>query len=195
MGLVDYSDSEGSDAESKQEKQKVPKASTGTQKPAFQKVVDRSNPHKIRVNLPEQAQEIAEDGKHEDEPPAKRAKTGGGAFGGFNSFLPAPKRAGAVAGNAGAKRNGLGNGVSLKTGAAPGFSRDPEPEDPEIFGNGSTTNKETQPQQSREEAQNDTISKDQEAHQHKDPQGPEITKEEPKKKASTTIPRHPACAT
>ena len=59
--------------------------------PAFQKVVDRSNPGKIRVTLPQTA--LKEETKS-DEPPAKKAKTGGGAFSGFNSFLPAPKRTG-----------------------------------------------------------------------------------------------------
>ncbi|KFY42973.1 hypothetical protein V495_04254 [Pseudogymnoascus sp. VKM F-4514 (FW-929)] len=121
MGLVDYSDSESSDNEQVSESKKPTK---GT----FQKVVDRSNPGKIKVSLPTTA-------PINDEPPAKRAKTsGGGAFGGFNSFLPAPKKTGAAApktlggGASGSGRGGgLGSGVSLKTGAAPAFSRNPEP--------------------------------------------------------------------
>ncbi|RDL38129.1 uncharacterized protein BP5553_05562 [Venustampulla echinocandica] len=133
MGLVDYSDSETSDVE----ETKPVKTSSHSSKPAFQKVVDRANPGKIRVTLPQAA--VKDDTKN-DEPPTKRAKTGGGAFSGFNSFLPPPKRAGQVTnatlggGNA-ARKGGLGAGVSLKTGAAPGFSREPGPErDNENYG-------------------------------------------------------------
>ncbi|KAK6595803.1 hypothetical protein H4I96_10122 [Botrytis cinerea] len=112
MGLVDYSDSEDSDSP-EVTAPKPPTSTSTTGKPAFQKVVDRSNPGKIR-------------------PPTKRAKTGGGAFSGFNSFLPAPKRAGqstsaTLGGGNAARKSGLGAGVSLKTGAAPAFSREPEP--------------------------------------------------------------------
>ena len=126
MGLVDYSDSDASDVE---EPPKVaPKSAANPSKTAFQKVVDRSNPGKIRVTLPQAA--LKEDTKS-GEPPAKKVKTGGGAFSDFNSFLPAPKRTGQAAvtlgGGQGGKR-GLGAGVNLKTGAAPGFSREPEPE-------------------------------------------------------------------
>ncbi|KAL8913086.1 MAG: hypothetical protein Q9171_002066 [Xanthocarpia ochracea] len=131
MGLVDYSESEGSDAEDKQETTKAQKPIPNTIKPAFQKVVDRSNPQKIRVNLPELVKESAVNGEDEEGPPAKKVRLGGGAPSGFNSFLPAPKRAtaanGGLNGN-GPKRGGLGSGVNLKTGAAPGFSREPMPE-------------------------------------------------------------------
>ncbi|KAF5871489.1 putative mitotic checkpoint protein prcc protein [Botrytis fragariae] len=128
MGLVDYSDSEDSDSP----EITAPKPSTSTSttgKPAFQKVVDRSNPGKIRVSLP---QASLKDDTKTDEPPTKRAKTGGGAFSGFNSFLPAPKRTGqstgaTLGGGNAARKSGLGAGVSLKTGAAPAFSREPEP--------------------------------------------------------------------
>lgn len=124
MGLVDYSDSDPSDVE----ETPVVKP-THPSKPAFQKVVDRSNPGKIRVSLP---QAVLKDGATSDEPPTKRVKTGGGAFSGFNSFLPAPKRTGqsgsATLGGGNVAKKGLGPGVSLKTGAAPGFSREPEPE-------------------------------------------------------------------
>ncbi|KAL2064048.1 hypothetical protein VTL71DRAFT_4542 [Oculimacula yallundae] len=124
MALVDYSDSDESDSEQKP----VVKTATIPSKSGFQKVVDRSNPGKIRVSLPQAA---LKDEKKVDEPPAKRAKTGGGAFSGFNSFLPAPKRAGqttATLGGGNAAKRGLGAGVNLRTGAAPGFSREPEPE-------------------------------------------------------------------
>jgi len=127
MALVDYSDSD-SDAE-EIPAAKAPTTTTNSSKPAFQKVVDRSNPGKIRVSLPQTL--LKEDTS--DEPPTKRAKIGVGGFGGFNSFLPAPKRTGQAAnitlgGGNTAKKSGLAAGVSLKTGVAPGFSREPEAE-------------------------------------------------------------------
>jgi hypothetical protein len=124
MGLVDYSDSDASDVE----ETPVAKPATNPSKPAFQKVVDRSNPGKIKVSLP---QTSSKDDALSDGPPAKRVKTGGGAFSGFNSFLPAPKRTAqttATLGGGNAARKGLGSGANLKTGANPGFSREPEPE-------------------------------------------------------------------
>ncbi|KAI9782374.1 MAG: hypothetical protein M1839_005247 [Geoglossum umbratile] len=119
MGLVDYSDSEHSDSDTATAPAPKPTTAPPTSsKPIFKKVVDRSNPGKILVNLPrtaEQSEESAADG-----PPAKRARVGGGggAFSGFNALLPAPKRTGQAMGG------GLGRGVSLKTGATPGFSRE-----------------------------------------------------------------------
>ncbi|KAI9815511.1 MAG: hypothetical protein M1827_002645 [Pycnora praestabilis] len=135
MGLVDYSDSENSDSAeriiTKPVAARQPAAATAS-KPTFQKVVDRSNPHKIRVTLPIISEKLPIDDEADGEgPPAKRTKVGSGAFNGFNSFLPAPKRAaqaGPVDGSRGADRKkGLGSGVNLKTGAAPGFSREAEP--------------------------------------------------------------------
>ena len=126
MGLVDYSDSDASDVEVAPKVTTKPAANPS--KPAFHKVVDRSNPGKIRVTLPQAA--LKDDAKS-DEPPAKKAKIGGGAFSGFNSFLPPPKHTGQTAstlGGATAGKKGLGAGVNLKTGAAPGFSREIEPE-------------------------------------------------------------------
>ena len=127
MGLVDYSDDDSSASES--EVQAPPKptvissqpSSKSNSKKPFQKVVDRANPGKILVNLPQvsDANEPASSG----EPPSKRAKTaGGGRFSGFNSFLPAPKNA-----NKSISKPSSSNikvGVGLKTSAAPGFSRD-----------------------------------------------------------------------
>ena len=126
MGLVDYSDSDASDVE----ETPAVKSIANSSKPSFQKVVDRSNPGKIRVSLP---QATLKDDDKSDEPPSKRTKIGGGGLSGFNSFLPAPKRAGqsknaTLGGGNAAKKGGLGAGVNLKTGAAPGFSREPEPE-------------------------------------------------------------------
>lgn len=141
MVLVSYSDSETSDTETAPAPAPAPKElpkSAASSKPAFQKVVDRSHPNKIRVTLPSAtpASGAATDDLDQEAPPAKKARTGGGAFGGFNSFLPAPKRPQAVAkstadGIGESKRGhgrGLGSGVSLKTGAAPGFSREAMPE-------------------------------------------------------------------
>jgi hypothetical protein len=125
MGLVDYSDSDASDGE----EVPAPKIAPASSKPAFQKVVDRSNPGKIRVTLP---QATLKDATASDEPPTKRAKTVGGAFSGFNSFLPPPKRIGqtnaTLGGGIAAQKGGFGVGVSLKTGSAPGFSRESEPD-------------------------------------------------------------------
>ncbi|MCJ1479862.1 hypothetical protein MMC06_000016 [Schaereria dolodes] len=126
--LVNYSDSEASEGErepivERTENYIVP------HKPGFQKVVDRSNPRKIIVSLPEFPDATTGENGDDEEPPTKRAKAGGGAFSGFNSFLPAPKRPAGTHGgifNGINKRGGLGSGVNLKTGAAPGFSREPE---------------------------------------------------------------------
>lgn len=90
MGLVDYaSDSNsGSDSELAPAAVPAPKPSTSS-KPAFQKLTDSSG--RIKVSLPTTA--TTEDYSVE-QPPAKRAKTSGGAFSDFTSFLPAPKRSG-----------------------------------------------------------------------------------------------------
>ena len=123
MALVGYSDSESSDDEQKRSVSKPAAAKTTSSKPAFKKVTDRSNPHKIVVNLPTEHQK---DEASAEEPPAKKPRLGGGGLSGFNALLPAPKRAGPAAlGNN--KRGGLGSGVNLKTGSAPGFSREPAP--------------------------------------------------------------------
>ena len=124
MALVSYSDSEGSDSETKPATQSISKSSPNPGKPSFQKVVDRSNPHKIRVNLPEPSKSAAEEEGEEQGPSQKKAKVGPGAFSGFNSLLPAPKRNTATDGRL---TGGLSRGISLKTGATPGFSREPMP--------------------------------------------------------------------
>ncbi|KAI9841031.1 MAG: hypothetical protein M1837_001061 [Sclerophora amabilis] len=128
MALVNYSDSESSEAEGPAASS-TPVVKTNTSsssKPAFQKVVDRSNPHKIRVNLATSSADASED-RNGEEPAAKRPRIGGaGAFSGFNSLLPAPKKSGqsSVANGLHSKKEGLGKGVNLKTGSAPGFSRE-----------------------------------------------------------------------
>ncbi|MCJ1289834.1 hypothetical protein MMC34_001367 [Xylographa carneopallida] len=125
MALVGYSDSEDSSEELKPAQKPAHKTGASA-KPAFHKVIDRSNPHKIKVTLPEASTPNPDENHNEDEPSTKRAKLGGRGFSGFNSILPAPKRAAGVnmSGSGGPRKGGLGNGINLKTGAAPGFSRE-----------------------------------------------------------------------
>ena len=143
MALVAYSDSEGSESEQPQitsaptSPKRPPPPTSSSSKPTFPKVVDRSDPHKIRVSLPESSDSTntpstnAGDAAPEDGPPAKRAKTNG-AFTGFNSFLPPPQNAGKPLSSrqdsgSSFRGPGLGRGVNLKTGAAPAFSRETHP--------------------------------------------------------------------
>ncbi|KAJ0341474.1 hypothetical protein COL922a_002188 [Colletotrichum nupharicola] len=125
MGLVDYSESSGSEDEAPPQPTVVKPAAAGaTAKKPFQKVVDRSNPGKIVVNLPSAKPD--EPTASNDEPPAKRARTaGGGRFSGFNSFLPPPKNAAKAAPAQSSSSSSSSRPVfQLKTGAEPGFSRD-----------------------------------------------------------------------
>ena len=156
MALVEYSGSEDSDQEEQTNLQEVARGKVNTTKPSFQKVVDRSNPNKIRVNLPDVAKPEESDDLGR---PSKRAKIRSGGFGGFNSFLPAPKRTAAPNGGPttnGARKSGLGVGVNLKTGASPGFSRDPV--DP-VY----TSNEEGA--EAERSADSNTIQHDEEMHQ------------------------------
>ncbi|CAL5869818.1 uncharacterized protein PFLUO_LOCUS4048 [Penicillium psychrofluorescens] len=123
MALVAYSDSEGSDAEPETTpaapsvKTKQTESTTGFQ-------VDRSNPRKIRVALPELKPEPSQD-QDDDGPARKKARLGGGgALSGFNALLPAPKRAAEKKAAAPSNRKVF----SLKTGAAPGFDREADVE-------------------------------------------------------------------
>lgn len=130
MALVDYSDSE-SDSESAAQPvaKPVPTPASATAKKPLQKVVDRSNPRKIVVSFGgASATEDTKPDTDSDEPPAKRARTGGsGAFGGFASLLPPPKnRAQSAAQKSSSGPSGKPPprvGINLKTGATPGFSR------------------------------------------------------------------------
>ncbi|KAH8169645.1 mitotic checkpoint regulator, MAD2B-interacting domain-containing protein [Sarocladium implicatum] len=137
MGLVDYSESDDSGSEAGPQ---PPPASTAasktTQKPSttskkpFQKVVDRSNPGKIVVNLGQAGSSATSSDNADQPPPAKRARTaGGGRFSGFNSFLPPPKNpnakpSGGASGSFSGAQGKPKPGVNLRTSAAPGFSRD-----------------------------------------------------------------------
>ena len=128
MALVGYSDSEGSDAKDEPVKDARPaKPAEKPSKSGFQKLIDRSNPHKIRVSLAEDSKPGEPGPDDQEERPGKHARLDREGSSGFNALLPAPKRAGpAAAANASnGARKGLGSGVSLKTGAAPGFSREP----------------------------------------------------------------------
>lgn len=142
MALVAYSDSDASDSEhetiaqpSVNKKGATPPASNPS-KPSSTSaanntpsIVDRSNPRKIRVALPETKPEYSADGEGEDGPARKKPRIGGGrgAFSDFNAMLPAPKRNNAVA--ADKKAPGAARKVfSLKTGAEPGFSREADAE-------------------------------------------------------------------
>lgn len=134
MGLVDYSDSESDgDFPSVSAPPSKPAASQSAAKQQpFQKLVDKTNPAKILVNLPSAAS-AANDTLPADDNPAKRRKIGasagggGGRFGGFSSFLPAPKATtisrppgGSGTGKAAPPRVG----VNLKTSSEAAFSRD-----------------------------------------------------------------------
>lgn len=110
MALVNYSDSEDSDTE-------APPAAPAAKAapPAKPKLINRTESKKIKVELPQIRPEPGQgDGQ---EPAQKRAKTSG-AFSGFNSLLPAPKRSG---------QNAPKPGVSLKTSSEAAFSRTPVP--------------------------------------------------------------------
>ena len=132
MALVGYSDSEGSEDEKSAVSEALQaKPTPNPSKPTFQKVIDRSNPHKIKISLPDAVKDYENRGDDGGEPPAKKAKTGAGAFSAFNSLLPAPKRAGTASQGpsaSGIKKGGLGSGINLRTGTIPGFSREPMPE-------------------------------------------------------------------
>lgn len=142
MNLIAYSDSE-SDGEAPAP---APKAAPK----AFQKVVDRSNPGRIKLNLPSASSAATHKDDIESEaPPAKKARIGGGGgLSGFNSMLPAPKKANVKAPAASAAPGsrglgkGLGAGINLRTGAEPAFKREPKLELEEYDEQGSVIKKE-----------------------------------------------------
>lgn len=153
MNLIGYSDSEDSGDDAPRAPQPAAKPAP---KPAFQKVVDRSNPGKIRLNLPSASQpQPTKDDIESEAPPAKKPRIGGGggAFGGFNAMLPAPKKPKVDATTANAplgKRGlgkGLGAGVNLKTGAEPAFKREPRADLEDYDENGNPIKKEDRKQE------------------------------------------------
>ncbi|PYH91362.1 hypothetical protein BO71DRAFT_401460 [Aspergillus ellipticus CBS 707.79] len=135
MALVAYSDSEGSDSEPEttvpepktQTPAPTPAATTSTAPSSsanFPSIVDRSNPRKIRVALPDIKPETPDSA---DGPARKKPRLGGpgGAFSGFNALLPAPKK---PAASAETKKAPARKAFSLKTGATPGFDREADAE-------------------------------------------------------------------
>lgn len=129
MGLVDYSDSE-SDNDSPQTSTPAVATTAAAVKKPFQKLVDKTNPGKILVSLPSAS--AANDAPPSEEPAAKRVKTGGSRFGGFSSFLPAPKAVTRLApASGGAGKAAPKVGINLKTSSEAAFSR----EAPSIGGN------------------------------------------------------------
>lgn len=156
MALVGYSDSEESDHETTSVTPTTTSTTkqTGLSKPAFQPLVDTANPHKIRVILPDATTSSSvsyEDQYDVEAPPSKRVKSSS-AFSDFNSLLPAPKEVvtpgtlKVAAIHSGRPRGlGLGRGVHLKTGAAPAFIRQMEPE--QSYDHSSSHDSEPDPQQ------------------------------------------------
>jgi hypothetical protein len=138
MGLVQYSDSEASDDEEQPQIAPAitkPQTTASETKPSqpdqkFSSIVDRGNPRKIRVALPSIKPENSAEGPEDDQDGPARKKprtTGGGIFSGFNSILPAPKRANlpSTSGGSASKNTKV---FSLKTGAGPGFDRQADAE-------------------------------------------------------------------
>ncbi|OTB20320.1 hypothetical protein K445DRAFT_41052, partial [Daldinia sp. EC12] len=119
-------------------------------KKPFQKVVDRAKPGKILVNLP-QGSSSRDESKlvnAGDEPPPKRTRVagrGGGAFSGFNSFLPPPKNVGKPAAASSSGKPAPRPGINLKTGATPGFSRETNENEEGGSDEARTTNEDAEP--------------------------------------------------
>lgn len=126
MALVAYSDSEPSEAEP----ETTPALTDKTKKPDASSTnfhIDRTNPRKIRVALPELKPENSADQDTDDGPARKKARLGGGTggtFSSFNALLPAPKRAAEKPATVASTRKVF----SLKTGATPGFDRQADAE-------------------------------------------------------------------
>jgi hypothetical protein len=110
MALVNYSDSEDSGNEAPAA---APAAKPTTS--AKPKLINRTESKKIKVELPQIRPEPGQ--QDAQEPAPKRARTAG-AFSGFNSLLPPPKKTG---------QNAPRPGVSLKTSSEAVFSRTPVP--------------------------------------------------------------------
>ncbi|KAK3391915.1 mitotic checkpoint regulator, MAD2B-interacting-domain-containing protein [Sordaria brevicollis] len=154
MGLVDYGSDSDSDSETVQQPvapTPAPAAASSTTKKPFQKLIDRSGSGsgKIIVNLGNAGTD-PESKPTEDEPPAKRAKTGGAGtsrFSSFGSFLPAPKKTAppAAASSSSASASTDSNStkpksfVNLKTGAEPAFSRTSNDDGDDGFGESEPT--------------------------------------------------------
>ncbi|QIX00339.1 hypothetical protein AMS68_005856 [Peltaster fructicola] len=130
MALVGYSDSEESDLEGPQPAAPV----------VPPKRLERTEGKKIKVDL---SSLQPQNGEQVSEPAPKRQRTGG-AFSGFNSLLPAPKRT---------TQNALKPGVNLRTSSEAAFSRVPPPrvESTEMNGGVDTERPEVLPVVQKEE--------------------------------------------
>jgi len=129
MALVSYSDSEGSSDEEPQKSSKQNGSALSSEQPAANFAVDKTNPRKIRINLQEtKADPPSSVGALDGEPAPKRQRTGGGAFSGFNSMLPAPKRDAQTRDTSGSAKGQPRKVFSLKTGAERGFDRESDAE-------------------------------------------------------------------
>lgn len=104
MALVGYSDSEDSDIEDVKD---APAITSNTKR------LDRTESKKIKIDLPALRAE-----NDNPEPAAKRQRTAG-AFSGFNSLLPPPKKT---------AQTSIKPGVSLRTSSEAAFSRAPPPQ-------------------------------------------------------------------
>jgi len=129
MALVDYGSDSDSDSGPETAGQisiarKDVSIGISSPKPAFQKVANRSGTYKIRDNLPWAGNVVKAADEGTGEPASKRVKLSNG--GGINAMLPAPKRPNAGPNSGAVRGHGLGSGISLKTGATPGFSREPQ---------------------------------------------------------------------
>jgi hypothetical protein len=129
MALVSYSDSEGSGDEELQKSSKQNGSAFSSEQPAANFAVDKTNPRKIRINLQEtKADPSSNVGAPDGEPAPKRQRMGGGAFSGFNSMLPAPKRDAQTRDTSGSAKGQPRKVFSLKTGAERGFDRESDAE-------------------------------------------------------------------
>ena len=129
MALVSYSDSEGSGDEEPQKSSKQNGSALSSDQPAANFAVDKTNPRKIRINLQEAKADPSSNVDAPDgEPAPKRQRTGEGAFSGFNSMLPAPKRDAQTRDTSGSAKGQPRKIFSLKTGAERGFDRESDAE-------------------------------------------------------------------
>lgn len=172
MALVTYSDSENSDSEpdsnarpaqEKKTPSAPPKASKAASSSEFQPLVDRGNPRKIRVNLPDIKPEDGVKDEEDGGPARKKPRVGAaGQFSGFNSLLPAPKR-NTLAGPKGSAKDGNDKKpapapkvFSLKTGATPGFDRSADAEMRQEFTQNGTSDGDERNEEKSDAAGNNT---------------------------------------
>jgi len=134
MALVSYSDSEDSGDEKPPKSTKQNDSAVPTAQPPSSFAVDKSNPRKIQVKLQEIQTDAASNvGALDNEPAPKRQRIGGGAFSGFNSILPPPKRHAVTQDRSSSAKGQPRKVFSLKTGAERGFDRESDAELKQLF--------------------------------------------------------------